>query len=202
MYPMHTWGHEKTVRRLHGLVYLELDFEALLAATQCIEQGLKRLVRQRMALTKKRVHKPNSPKKARLVPATSAADLDRGLRDLGGLGGISSVWPWLMTESQHLPVAELFDVTVGNGAWDAIQGDGACTATVGEMGQLQFKQSVREFRNTLVHGTTAPKADTTRLYTEAAVAMFAALFDPRSGVAAHGHWDPYNRVPSIRLKSP
>jgi len=176
MYPMHTWGYEPLIKRLERLIEEDLVFEAVIAANQTHEQTFKRVMRGEMA--ERRVTLKRKKDTFLLVEASTAAHLDKGLRQMPGMAKMAKAWQVLHKGRSCESLEETVSRIAGPQGWDLVV-------------------ELADLRHRLVHETASPMSSELQETAQSGIESLRKLLHPQSGLTAFGVRDPFARIPNI-----
>jgi hypothetical protein len=175
MYPMVSWGYQPLIDRLNRLLQADLLFEAVFATCATHEQCFKRLVRGELTRQRQTIRQENWSLVLR--DASTAKDLDDGMRLLQGIKDIKDGWKLTFAgyPVTTLPTA----VNRANGVWHNVP-------------------PLFKIRNRLAHGTASPGREDLRRNASDGIENLTRILNPASGLGTLGMGDPFARLPNIR----
>ena len=205
MYPLWTWKREGVEQRLQRMLDAELEYEALVASAQVIEQVFKRVIRSELSRRGLQVSKESEPGKGHtLVVAKDRNTLDASLSDhCQSFQAIRSMWPKAMEMTPCPKLPALVDAVCGKSAWTALTFPRAFTpgrplvirAGDGDRGDgsPRLRCGLFPARHRIVHGVNGLSEFTVKALAPFGMRSALALLHPTSGLVAHGLRDPLIR---------
>ena len=199
MYPLRSWQYVGLEARLNRLLAAELDFEAIVAATQVIEQIVKRILHDQMVRSRTCLN--DTKGKRRLTVAHTPADVAATLRQCAqGIPNMKVAWANLMP-APHPTLPDLFDKIHGNGTWTVIVASDSFVPATG-LGFLEYPtRGLAATRNEIVHGTRSPPAANVKTLAPFGVSVALRLVHPKDGVTSLGIRDPLTKAFAFRSRT-
>ena len=194
MYPFRAWSHPEVVARLWALTAAGFESEAVVAAAQTLEQGLKRVLVYEMNRSK-RGFDPTKMREPHLVSLNSKAERDKSIRWLASLGKIRSGWRVLLEHTSHSDLAAMIDRVAGEGTWARrLGGDAHVKGRAGD----QSPFGLFPLRHVLVHGWNSPPKAVIAATASDGVTLVEQIFHPDRGLGAIVGYDPFSVMPRWR----
>jgi hypothetical protein len=213
MYPLHNWGYQQIIERIHRLNSNELFYESVIASAQVYEQVLKRILRNELAKQGVMLAKKNTGSKEKGIktkPSNSLRQIDGSVRYLARSATVihEQAWDVAMNAPNANPSLDKLIKTITSEKelrfllegkkMERIHWPDSILAEVENSGIDSIRCGLIHMRHEILHGANAADIQTVRVIAFFGESFLAKLLCPSNGIASQGIRDPLKKCSAFR----